>query len=406
MRLVSIYRSVSSIFLNTAIIFIVINILFYIVNKQKSNNNNNNLEFYLNLVDTNIYQSKNINFRYTHEKIVAVVSDFANHSNNCEFEYFPIIENIHKPFTSKYLNIIKGEDGLNYRKSWNNKENDKLKTIYCFGGSTTFGSFVEDNDTWPSQLSQLINKNDSASVIVKNYGQNGYSVTQETNLFITLLKLGHRPSLVIFLDGINTGPIYDYSEQSKYIAYKVNNTNNIKVSEIISVLPIVEYFNKSKNKITLENRNEDEVIYPFDFDEKYNHYIIERFIQNAKLRLSIAKLYNIEILQFLQPNTFLNYNYSYFPAQSKKEREILSNNNSFIRSNYKELYQAVMRSNTGYVDISFLFTTYNKPALIDLIHYSPEFNQFLAENILTHINLSKLKPSNSILNTIATGTDF
>ena len=150
--------------------------------------------------------------------IIDVINDFNNCDNNSisQFIYFPTFGYTHKPFTSKKLNIKNAKNDLACRVTIdkeNRKISDSFNTIYCFGGSTTFGWNVSDEHTWPSLLMNSLNKNETQlQTIIKNYGVAGYTATQETNQFIQLIKLGHRPSLCIFMDGYNTGPIWDCSE--------------------------------------------------------------------------------------------------------------------------------------------------------------------------------------------------
>ena len=85
------------------------------------------------------------------------------------------------------------------------------KKIYCFGGSTTFGHGVDNKDTWPSIL-----KNNTGSNIV-NCGIVKGDLKSSLHTLVALLRLGHKPDAIIFLDGIN--------ESSGY-TYWVNNQNN------------------------------------------------------------------------------------------------------------------------------------------------------------------------------------
>ena len=62
-----------------------------------------------------------------------------------------------------------------------------------------------------------------------------------------------------------------------------------------------------------------------------------------------------------------------------------------LNKNYTEIYKKVMEADCGFIDLSYLFARYKRPAIIDLIHYSPGFNKFLAENIIGHIRINELK---------------
>lgn len=74
--------------------------------------------------------------------------------------------------------------------------------IFCFGGSTMWGSGVGDQVTIPSLLEQgLADRRIAAEVT--NFGQGGYVLSQELITFALELRDGHVPDLVLFYDGYN-----------------------------------------------------------------------------------------------------------------------------------------------------------------------------------------------------------
>lgn len=76
--------------------------------------------------------------------------------------------------------------------------------VFFFGGSTSFGV----GPYWAtvaSYLQQSMNASRVAGkpVRVYNFGRSGYQSSQESILFQRLLSAGHRPDMVVFLDGLN-----------------------------------------------------------------------------------------------------------------------------------------------------------------------------------------------------------
>jgi hypothetical protein len=70
-----------------------------------------------------------------------------------QFQYSPFSEFEHAAHHSTLINVTNEPFGLAQRISsppHNQKTSDL--TVFCFGGSTTFGSLVGDNDTWPAAL--------------------------------------------------------------------------------------------------------------------------------------------------------------------------------------------------------------------------------------------------------------
>ena len=68
-----------------------------------------------------------------------------------------------------------------------------------------FGFNVLDYETIPSQFVQLYKErfHDGKSIRVYNYGTPTYYSYQELILFSNLVYNGHKPDIVVFLDGIN-----------------------------------------------------------------------------------------------------------------------------------------------------------------------------------------------------------
>jgi lysophospholipase L1-like esterase len=106
---------------------------------------------------------------------------------------------ITKPVSGQFLNV----DPETGRKTWNPPDLPQdAESIFFFGGSAAWGQGARDNYTIPSDLSRLLNDK-TRRFRVYNYGEPGYTFTQELFYFITLLQKGRRPQYVIFYDGFN-----------------------------------------------------------------------------------------------------------------------------------------------------------------------------------------------------------
>ena len=69
--------------------------------------------------------------------------------------------------------------------------------VWALGGSTTFGSGVADHETIPAQLERILGQP------VINLGVRGDGSLMENRLLNYYLRIGYRPAMAIFLDGIN-----------------------------------------------------------------------------------------------------------------------------------------------------------------------------------------------------------
>jgi hypothetical protein len=311
-------------------------------------------------------------------------------STNGTFIYYPFVEFSKSKFKSSSINIL-NENSVPHRKTFNVGKNDSIiYKIFCFGGSTTYGDFIKDDHTWPSFISKNFN---NSQLEVLNYGCEAYTPYQETLLFLSLLRQGKRPSLSIFMDGINTGEITDGTEFSYLISPKIElfNTSSFEfLIKFFTHLPISKLLFYLNLKL-INNEHNEKTFFMLETNSNEHYYIINQFINNAKLRKAIADLYEVDIIQILQPNSLLGYNINFL----KKESLIFfnyKNNINKVSNNYKKLYSSIIKEKCGYIDLSYPLYEYKKPALVDGLHYSPDFNNYLAKKISNFIKLDKLKP--------------
>jgi len=337
--------------------------------------------------------------------IETVLNEYAQADNQGRM-YYPATEFIEIPFESKYTNIETTDVSLPHRRGYKDpsKPHDiNTLYIYAFGGSTTQGSFVADNDTWPSLLCLHANEQLNNKVVVVNLGYLGFTPTQETSLFLSLLKLGYRPSAAIFLDGLNTGPKEDVSALSKKIAHNFSKLQNQEpyLIRLASLLPMVQLYNhvSGEGNEAIDDVPEDHPLIGASVTQTSISQIVERFVQNHHLRSMIGNMYQVPVVQVLQPNAIFGYSPDFFtPAQ-----QIQYSGAQEMAKHYQSMYNQVL-SRTQFIDMSNLLTEYNKPALVDFVHYSPSFNQYLAQEIFQKIQWVELKPYRK--EPIGTGNSF
>lgn len=387
-----IYKYISVIFFSICILFFGINIAAHLI----LNSNfivEKHARFYLeNIIQEDAYYDSNNIVSLDNNYINDILKDNTLYSlqKGGDYTYYPIVEFLKSIFTSENINIIQPDNDVPQRlvkRNFDKNRDDFDKSIYCFGGSTTFGDLVADHHTWPAFLEEILNEK---NIEVRNYGCQAFSPNQETLLFLSLLSLGHRPSLCIFLDGINTGPIFQGSEFSKDIAHRVYFNNDFKsiLIETLFSLPIMKLVIHYKRKSIYTNSRDFDLT-PLEFGTENQYLIYNRFMENAKLRELISKEYNVPIIQFLQPNSMMYYKYELLTGLPKKlylEDENFIN----INNNYRALYDSLVVNNSGFIDISNLFELYPRHAVVDGLHYSPDFNFYLAKDILKYFDVDTL----------------
>lgn len=369
------YKLFTVVFFNTVLFFFLINLAAHTILLTNSKK-----DYFNEVIERHIitegFKTNNYDLDISDNYIINNVKDMVsfNHLSYNEFMYYPYIENVHSNFSSKNINIITLNNDLPKRKSLNHNCNVE-KSIYCFGGSTTFGYLVSDEHTWPSFLSKELNSLYSDCFTISNYATNGYTPSQETFQFIELIKLGHRPSAVIFLDGLNVGAYYSGGEFSKKFAKQFNNHTRSNLGTLIQNLPVIKLIRKFEFQDPFSSESGAEVI--LALSENKNKLVSNRLIFNAELRNMIGEKYGIKVINILQPNAF--YKNNYINLNKNLDDSFLYE----IENNYKSIYSNIISTNPLlFFDLSDLNLIYNSAAYIDMVHYSPEFNLFLAREVI------------------------
>src|SRR5271157_130112 len=122
---------------------------------------------------------------------------------NPEQEYEPFTGFREIPFRGKFVNIDRA--GFRFSKGqapW--PPRPEVTNVFVFGGSTTFGVGLPDDETIASYLQECAPANHPNSPLaVYNFGRPGYFSGQELILFQGLLKAGFVPQVAVFIDGFN-----------------------------------------------------------------------------------------------------------------------------------------------------------------------------------------------------------
>lgn len=393
------FYSIAVIITNSLILFTILNTLSYaaIYYSNKNDLEDTGSDFEVRYVNTAAYTDVTAGITRTKKHIKGLIKDHLKTDKN-GFAYFPATEFIEYPYHSDYCNIDTYGIGVPHRASYTDPTkaaNEETITILTFGGSTTRGTLVADNDTWPSFMAMLANNITDKKVHVINLGYHAFTPTQETSLFLYLLKLGHRPSAAIFLDGLNTGPLSDVSVMSENMSFIVEKaqTEISYIERFSNSLPLFElissYIQQDEIDYLTNNNTVEHPLVGANVTQQNINIISQRFIQNYMIRESIGELYNIPLFQYLQPNTLLGYDRDFMTANQLEALDNLPNDD--ISSAYRQVYDQVL-DKSDFDDLSGLFDDFCKPATIDFVHYSPSFNKYLASTILDKIQIDSLVP--------------
>lgn len=321
----------------------------------------------------------------TEPAISAMLDEFYDHGRQGAL-YQPFSQTGPRVFEGTYLNVSQSPEGFALRKT-TNPEPGSLEPIeiFAFGGSTTFGLGLTDAQTWPSQLSRILNERAralgiDAPVIVTNFGRTGFYPTQELHQLINVLRSGLRPELVVFLDGVNYGR-NDDSPNHTFIIADVMEQYTHGIAPVRQWLPMVRLARGVQSRLRGRENSSAPILVnrqPYDVARA-----IEMFLQAKESAARIADQYGAEALFVLQPDAIHNYpdarRSTGKPVMSERMRRFRAD----VHANFPE--------DQGYLDLRDLFEAWApRKAVIDAAHYSPNFTEFLARHIADEIDLTAL----------------
>jgi hypothetical protein len=296
-----------------------------------------------------------------------------------------------RPFRGRFVNV----DAQGFRLGahqgpW--PPDPAAANVFLFGGSTTFGYGVADDETLPSNLQPLLAAATHKDVRVYNFGQGGYQSVPEGILFERLLRQGMLPRLAIFVDGLNE--FYDLGDMpgsTKFLSAAAEGRMPPGPS-LLESLPIY------RAAASLERRLQGALYlnlggHADDFDGWHSDVwkgalnpavagpaiqrVMRRYQESTKTIEAVASAYHVSTVFVWQPVPAYKYDLKYHPFyQASRGWTHLT----LLSLGYPEM----ARSAQGLIpDRNFLWCAdiqedSHERLYVDSIHYSVKLNGMLA----------------------------
>ncbi len=289
------------------------------------------------------------------------------------------------PYQSRFVNI----DPRGFRRIGNQAPwpppNDQF-TVFVFGGSTTYGYGISDEETIPSHLQDLISKTYSRPVNVFNFGRGSYMSIQERVLFEKLLLHGYIPDLAIFIDGLNDlcfyqgEPAYTDTLRALMAEGRVPSpTRCLKELPVMKLINLLAAPNHDKDGFKLPAQRS---VSSATMHKQIQEYV-QRFKRNKRLAEAAAAEFGVTPIFVWQPvpvykydqscNIFGHFNYDgYVPA---------------LKPGYDAMAEVARLGELGdnFIWSADIQEGLHKPLYVDAIHYSSEMARMVAHHILSTI---------------------
>lgn len=196
-RFVAAYRKAAIVVANTLVMLVVLNLVLSVVFAVKDARARRQLG---KVDDPTLYRPELLRAAYPGldpEMVDSMLVETRSRPLLCaSFTHY-----MESPHRGPYVNV--DEAGFRWnagRPPWPPDEN--ALNVFVIGASTTFGYGVRDHETIPAYLQDELSRRLGGSPVhVYNFGQADFYSSQEQVLFLNLLRAGHRPDAVVFIDG-------------------------------------------------------------------------------------------------------------------------------------------------------------------------------------------------------------
>ncbi|MBS3157723.1 SGNH/GDSL hydrolase family protein [Candidatus Woesearchaeota archaeon] len=357
-RIEKYYLEISAAFLGLIILFALLNIASIIGVKT------------YNYINKYHYGDENYAKAYP-DKSIGEIHGILEETWPIKYSYEPYTQFKHKERTGIYVNV----DKRGFRPVGNQCAmplSDKNFNIFMFGGSTTFGVGVADDETISSRLQNKLNQPffpKTTKVCVFNFGRAHYFSTQERIIFEKLMLDNNIPSMVIFFDGLNDFfyASADPKYTNRFIDY-VEKEGVMSFEDFLGRFPFFKVINFILNTISEKNK-----------DSRYKPEVIsaavERYKMNTRLVSALAADFNISTLFVVQPVPSYNYNLSYDVFSSSV------NGLGFINAKYG--YELLKKSklSKNHLWLGDIQINKTENLYVDSAHYTTKFSDEIADEI-------------------------
>lgn len=289
-----------------------------------------------------------------------------------QYVYEPFTQFKERPFHGKFVNV--DEHGFRLSKNQGPWPPDPtVFNVFVFGGSTTFGYGVEDDQTIASHLQEYLNNKLGFKINIYNFGRGHYYSTQERILFEQLIAAGFIPKMAIFMDGMND--FYYKDDKPKYTE-RLEGFIGGKGPSFISRIPFVKNFVETRDVLpkTLNRQIPNTGGNPYD-DLVVIRRVIERYLTNKKMIEAVASSYDIKAIFVWQPAPTFRYdtNYHLFYRREMGKHE-------YSVYGYKKFEEMKEKSSLGsnFLWCADMQQDMKQPLYVDVAHYTATFSKQLA----------------------------
>lgn len=260
--------------------------------------------------------------------------------------------------------------------------------VFVFGGSTTFGTWLPDEQTVPSFLQAALARRLATNVCVYNFGVPYYYSTQERLRFERLLGQGIVPNAAVFVDGYNDFTRLDDTPNNRELfveAYEVASENKSLLPALVQELPLARLV----RSITVRDRapvRHDPATLPAKAAR-----VIATYRENKLMIESLCAAHGVAPVFVWQPIQRYNYDLKYFPWYHT-QRTSTYDLHAVGYPQMRALYDRGALG-TNFLWCADLQADEHECLYVDFYHYTAKFSEKFGEAIAALILERELLPN-------------
>src|ERR1043165_185151 len=314
------------------------------------------------------------------------------------FVYEPFTEFRERQYAGRYVNVDANGFRLSKGQGPWPPDGEKYFNVFLFGGSTTFGFGVSDDQTVASHLQKLLSGLGlPKEARVYNFGRGSYYSTQERILFEKMVATGFRPDVAVFIDGLNDSHHYDDRPSSATRIESALEGKSTARTNSLEKLPMVRVARSALRRLGVssgENSVNEWEETARDKDACVNQAVLQNIVQryaaNKRIIETVAASYGVRTLFVWQPVAVYKYDqrYNLFAGDPHPRRACVEGTYPLMSDFPRQhppgddfLWSADLQENGA------------EPLYVDSLHYSGKMSELFAQQIVNALGERSLLPA-------------
>lgn len=311
-----------------------------------------------------------------------------------------------------YINV--SEYGFRFVKNQGSWPPDPTAiNIFVFGGSTSFGVGVADDQTIPSYLQEFLQEDQLNKIFVYNFARPGSFSTTERILFEQLATEGIIPDIAIFIDGLNDFSFWSgepqWTNQLRELVLRANSQRALvsrswyhKATDILSHLPIYRVARSAKGQLNRLSGDEEttytEALRKGDPPYQNNEVLesaINRWFTNKSLIETAATKFQVTPLFVWHPIATYKYSFTNHPLYNGDPIYFgVTQRAPYGYALMEKSHLPILNQEDNFLWLADIQESEKNNLYVDNSHFTGRFAKQISSHISQYINKQRLLPTN------------